>query len=86
MVHGHLDVFTMVTSSFQNAFIALVYIIAMIALTLHIYHGLSSWVQTLGLSNGDSQDKVIVIGRLLAIGYGLAYIAIPLLLLARIVK
>ncbi len=86
LVHGHLDVFTMVTSSFQNAFIALVYIIAMIALTLHIYHGLSSWVQTLGLSNGDSQDKVIVIGRLLAIGYGLAYIAIPLLLLARIVK
>ena len=80
------DVFTMVTASFQNAFISLVYIIAMIALTLHIYHGLSSWVQTFGLSNGDSQDKVILVGRLLAIGYGLAYIAIPLLLLARIVK
>ena len=80
------DVFTMVTASFQNAFISLVYIIAMIALTLHIYHGLSSWVQTFGLSNGDSQDKVIIVGRLLAIGYGLAYIAIPLLLLARIVK
>ena len=80
------DVFTMVTASFQNAFISLVYIIAMVALTLHIYHGLSSWVQTFGLSNGDSQDKVILVGRLLAIGYGLAYIAIPLLLLARIVK
>ena len=86
LVHGHLDVFTMVTSSFQNVFISLVYIIAMIALTLHIFHGISSWVQTLGLSTGTSQDKVTYIGKIVAIAYGLAYIAIPLLLLARIVK
>jgi len=86
LIHGHLDVFTMVTSSFQNAFISLIYIIAMIALTLHIYHGFSSWVQTLGWSSGTSQDKVTYIGRIVAIGYGVAYIAIPLLLLARIVK
>ena len=86
LVHGHLDVFTMVTASFQNGFIAVVYIIAMIALTLHIFHGISSWVQTLGLSTGTSQDKVIFVGKIVAIAYGLAYIAIPLLLLARIVK
>ncbi len=83
---SRLDVFTMVTVSFHNAFIVLVYIVAMIALTLHIFHGLSSWVQTLGWSTGTSQDKVTFIGKLVAIGYGLAYIAIPLLLLARIVK
>ncbi len=76
----------MVTQSFQNVFISLVYIVAMIALTLHIFHGISSWVQTLGLSTGTSQDKVTYIGKIVAIGYGLAYIAIPLLLLARIVK
>ena len=84
--NGMLDVFTMVTMSFQKVFIALVYIVAMIALTLHIYHGFSSWVQTFGINNGASQDKVITLGRILAIAYGLAYIAIPLLLLARIVK
>jgi len=86
LVDGHLDVFTMVTLSFQNTFISLVYIVAMIALTLHIFHGLSSWVQTLGWSTGSSQDKVTYIGKIVAIAYGLAYIAIPLLLLARIVK
>jgi len=88
LADGHLtlNVFAMVTSSFQNVFISLVYIIAMIALTLHIFHGLSSWVQTLGLSTGTSQDKVTFIGKIVAIAYGLAYIAIPLLLLARIVK
>jgi succinate dehydrogenase / fumarate reductase, cytochrome b subunit len=88
LADGHLtlNVFAMVTQSFQNAFIALVYIVAMIALTLHIFHGISSWVQTLGWSTGSSQDKVTYIGKIVAIAYGLAYIAIPLLLLARIVK
>jgi len=83
---SRLDVFTMVTASFQNAFIAIIYIVAMIALLLHLMHGISSWVQTLGWSSGPSQDKVTAIGKIVAIVYGLAYIAIPLLLLARIVK
>ncbi|MDA3903774.1 MAG: succinate dehydrogenase cytochrome b subunit [Desulfuromusa sp.] len=80
------DVFTMVVMSFQKVFIALVYIIAMIALLLHLSHGISSWVQTIGLSTGPSQDKVTAIGKILAIVYGLAYIAIPLFILARILK
>ncbi len=80
------DVFSMVVLSFQKAFIAIVYIIGMIALGLHLAHGVSSWVQTIGLSTGPSQDKVRVIGKFLAIVYALAYIAIPLFILARIVK
>ena len=80
------DVFSMVVLSFQKVFISVVYIIAMIALLLHLSHGISSWVQTLGWSTGPSQDKVRPFGKFLAIVYGLAYIAIPLFILARIVK
>ncbi len=80
------DVFSMVVLSFQKFFIAMIYIIAMIALFLHLSHGVSSWVQTFGWSTGPSKDKVTYIGKLLAIVYGLAYIAIPLFILARIVK
>ncbi len=80
------DVFSMVVLSFQKVFIAVVYIIAMIALLLHLSHGISSWVQTFGWSTGPSQDKVRPFGKFLAIVYGLAYIAIPLFILARIVK
>ncbi len=80
------DVFSMVVLSFQKVFISVVYIIAMVALFLHLSHGISSWVQTLGWSTGPSQDKVTYLGKLLAIVYGLAYIAIPLFILARIVK
>ncbi|PLX84089.1 MAG: succinate dehydrogenase/fumarate reductase cytochrome b subunit [Desulfuromonas sp.] len=81
-----LDVFSMVVMSFQKVFIALVYIVAMCALFLHLSHGLSSWVQTLGWNNGESQDKVVLIGRLVAVVFGLAYIAIPFLILVRFVK
>ena len=84
--HGYADVFSMVVLSFQKVFIALVYMIAMIALLLHLIHGLGSWVQTLGWSTGPSQDKVTAVSKVLGIVYGLAYIAIPLFILARIVK
>ena len=80
------DVFSMVVLSFQKVFISVIYIIAMAALFLHLSHGVSSWVQTLGWSTGPSQDKVTAIGKIVAIVYGLAYIAIPLFILARIVK
>lgn len=83
---GRPDVYYMMVYSFQKVFISLIYIIAMGALLLHLAHGISSWVQTLGWSTGPSQDKVISIGKILAIVYGLAYIAIPLLILARIVN
>ncbi len=83
---ARLDVYSMVVFSFQKVFISLIYIIAMVALLLHLAHGMSSWVQTLGWSTGPSQDKVISVGKVLAIVYGLAYIAIPLLILARIVN
>lgn len=81
-----LDVYSMVVMSFQKVFISLVYIVAMCALFLHLSHGLSSWVQTLGWNNGDSQDKVITVGKLVAVVFGLAYIAIPFLILVRFVK
>lgn len=84
--HGYKDVFSMVVMSFQKVFIAAVYIIAMISLFLHLSHGLQSWVQTFGWSSGTSQDKVTAVGKVLGIVYGLAYIAIPLFILARIVK
>lgn len=80
------DVFSMVVLSFQKVFISVIYIIAMIALLLHLSHGVSSWVQTLGWSTGPSQDKVTAVGKVLAIVYGLAYIAIPVSILAYIVK
>ena len=86
LVNGRPNVFAMVGNSFNSAFVSIAYIIAMAALLLHLSHGLQSFVQTLGFNNGPSQDKVAAIGKLVAIFYGLAYIAIPLAFLFHIVK
>lgn len=80
------DVYSMVILSFQKVFISLVYIIGMIALFLHLTHGLSSFVQTFGWNNGPSLEKVSVGGKLVAVCFLLAYVAIPVLILARFVK
>ncbi len=86
LVNGRPDVFTMIGKSFNSAFISIVYVIAMCALFLHLSHGLQSFIQTFGLNNGKTQDTVTAIGKLAAIFYGLAYIAIPLAFLFHIVK
>ncbi len=80
------DVFSMMVLSFQKVFISLVYIVGMIALFLHLSHGLSSFVQTFGLNNGPSLEKVTLGGKLVAVGFLLAYVAIPVLILARFVN
>lgn len=80
------DVFSMVVLSFQKVFISLVYIVGMLALFLHLSHGLSSFVQTFGLNNGPSHEKVTIGGKLVAVGFLLAYVAIPVLILARFVN
>ncbi|SHI53246.1 succinate dehydrogenase subunit C [Malonomonas rubra DSM 5091] len=86
LVNGRHNVFGMVGTSFQSAFITIAYAIAIIALAFHLTHGLQSFIQTLGWSNGPSQDKVSAIGKLVAIAYGVLYVAIPLAFLFHILK
>jgi succinate dehydrogenase / fumarate reductase cytochrome b subunit len=45
------DVFHNVVIGFSNPFASAFYILAMLALGLHMYHGLWSMLQTLGLSH-----------------------------------
>jgi succinate dehydrogenase / fumarate reductase, cytochrome b subunit len=48
-VHG--DVFHNFVTGFQNPLVSTFYILAMLALGLHLYHGVWSFMQTLGLSH-----------------------------------
>jgi len=78
MVNGMPDVYTMVKLSFAKPFVSLLYVAAMFALFTHLLHALSSWVQTLGWSNGTSQEKVVTIGKLVAVVFLIGYAIIPL--------
>ena len=84
LVNGRPDVYTMVKLSFEKAFVSLVYIAAMFALFFHLSHGLSSFIQTLGFNNGPSQDKVIAVGKLVAVIFLIGYAMIPFVFLVGI--
>ena len=43
------DVYSMVVSGFRNPWVSLSYIVAMLFLGLHLWHGGSSWLESLGL-------------------------------------
>ena len=56
---GRHDVYSMVVAGFTTPWLAMLYIVAQVALFLHLLHGIQSSFQTLGLKNrrfaGDNQ-------------------------------
>jgi len=81
---GRYDVFTMVLNSFQHTWIALLYVAAMIALFLHLSHGVQSFFQTLGLSNDRTLPTYNALGKVISVIFLVAYSAIPVTILAGI--
>ena len=83
-IHG--DVYHNVITGFSNPLVAVFYMVANILLAVHLYHGVWSMFQSLGLNHPKWMPKL----RLLAKGYGwligLGNCGIPLAVLAGIVK
>ena len=46
---GNKDLYTVVVTAFQQGWLVIIYVIAMIALAYHLAHGISSGIRTLGL-------------------------------------
>jgi succinate dehydrogenase / fumarate reductase, cytochrome b subunit len=78
---GRFDVFTMVVSAFSSAAIALVYVVSMVALFLHLSHGIQSTFQTLGLSNGKLLPAYDRWGKVASACFLIGYGAIPVLVI-----
>ena len=81
---GRYDVFTMVVTSFRNSSIALIYVAAMVALFLHLNHGIQSFFQTLGVSDDRTLPTYGALGKLLSVIFLVGYCAIPLTIIAGI--
>jgi succinate dehydrogenase / fumarate reductase cytochrome b subunit len=78
---GRFDVFAMVTASLQRPFLALLYVVGMIALFLHLSHGIQSTFQSLGLNNEKTLPKFGLGGRILSVIFLVGYGAIPVAIL-----
>ena len=85
-VFGRPDVFHMVVSTFRKSVIVFLYIGAMIVLALHLFHGIQSFVQTLGLNNERTLPFFRKSGALAAVIISIGFISIPVVILTGILK
>ena len=83
---GRPDVFTMVVRSFQYISISAAYIISLAALGLHLIHGMQSSIQTWGLNNERTLPVFEKSGTLASVILFLWYSAIPIAIIAGLLK
>jgi succinate dehydrogenase / fumarate reductase cytochrome b subunit len=65
-LNGRPDVYSMVVAGFSNIPIAILYIVAQIALYIHLSHGIQSSFQTLGIKNRRFSTSIVILGQSLA--------------------
>jgi len=80
------DVYHNLVVSFARAPVSAAYAVAVIAVALHVYHGLWSALQTLGLNRPPTSGWRRGVAAAVAVLIGGGYIAIPLAVLAGAVR
>lgn len=77
---NRFDVYTMVVTALGKTLQAAIYVLAMVALFLHLSHGIQSTFQTLGVSNAFLLPRYGVAGKVLSGFFLIGYGAIPVLI------
>ncbi len=80
------DVYGNVVSAFHNPWVVAVYVVAMLFLLLHLFHGAWSSVRTLGLSKPSPQPLHRRIATVVAIVVWLGFTAVPVAVLLGVVR
>ena len=76
----------MVIYSFQDPVVSILYVVAQLALVMHLWHGGQSLLQTLGLRNESRRSWMELVGPALAIVVGVGNIAVPLAALLGLIE
>lgn len=71
-------VYSNVYQAFQGIFYTVFYLLAMFFLGLHLYHGLWSIFQTLGINSPSCNSKIKLGAAVLAIAIGVGFALVPL--------
>jgi len=77
------DVYSMMVYGFQNVVVSAFYVVALFLLTLHLTHGASSFLQSLGLNDKKLTGRL---GRIFAWAIFVGYASIPVAILLGLVK
>ncbi len=73
------DLYARTSEAFQNPVIVAIYVVGMIVLSFHLWHGFQSAFQTLGLNHRKYTPAVQFIGKVYAILVPLGFALIPIL-------
>lgn len=76
-VHGDHDVYANVVASFRVPWVAAFYIVAMLALGLHLYHGAWSSMRTLGYAKSSPHPLHRRIALIVAVAIWLGFTLVP---------
>ena len=82
---GRFDVYSMVVAGFSNFWIAAAYIIAMVLLGIHIWHGISSMFRTLGITRPKYRSFWDGLGPVVATLIVIGEVSMPIAILAGLV-
>jgi len=80
------DVYHNVTVAFQNPVVAGIYILAMVALGLHLYHGTWSMLQTLGVNAFAKNNVWHLLAQAVAIIVPVGFVSVPIAILLGVVR
>ena len=80
------DVYAMVVSGFKNPIVSVSYIVAMLLLSMHLSHGVSSLFQSLGVNHPKYNDAIAKVGPAVGALVALGFISIPAGVLAGVVS
>jgi len=84
--YSAVDVYGNVVKGFRNPLVTLFYVLSMVALALHVYHGAWSSLRTLGATPSAPNPLRRPIAALLAIVTFVGFTAVPLGVFAGIIK
>ena len=84
--HPRQDVYGMVVAGFQSPVITVSYVVAMVFLWLHLWHGGSSWFQSLGLNHPRYWPVIQYVGPVIATVVLVGNCSIPLAVLMGAIK
>lgn len=83
---SHTDVYGNIISAFRNPFVTAFYVVAMLFLMLHLFHGAWSSVRTLGLSKPSRDPFHRRVSTALAIIVWLGFTAIPVAVVLGVIR
>jgi succinate dehydrogenase / fumarate reductase cytochrome b subunit len=78
----HLQAYENLVNGFKNPVVAIAYIIAVVLLGLHLYHGLWSMFQTLGAAHPRYTPKLKAFATIFTVIIVLGFISVPIAVLA----